>query len=65
MMVVDVSCVVTVPGEDPEFVRAKYFFRDEFLVGLMVYLFTLLLLLPLLLLLLLLLLLSVFVFLIL
>ena len=23
---------VTVPGEDPEFVRAKYFFRDEFLV---------------------------------
>lgn len=22
---------VTVPGEDPEFVRAKYFFRDEFL----------------------------------
>jgi len=28
----NVLCLVTVPGEDPEFVRAKYFFRDEFLV---------------------------------
>ena len=32
-------CVVTVQGEDPEFVRAKYFFRDEFLVRLMFHIY--------------------------
>jgi len=28
-----VLCAETVAGEDPEFVRAKFFFRDEFLVS--------------------------------
>jgi len=32
---VNVFCIAEQPdaGEDPEFVRAKYFFRDEFLVN--------------------------------
>jgi len=29
-----VFSIAIVPGEDPEFVRAKFFFRDEFLVRL-------------------------------
>jgi len=29
--------IVTIPGEDPEFVRAKYFFRDEFLVQILMF----------------------------